>query len=110
MYLRTKEGLGPVPMLHGSFRGTLGSPPPQPETREFQERVQEALVWGRSPGGAHVRLERPRFRQELAGLGYVVVSTGEFGNALAWFAKAAAVPDAVFWLLKQSPTFQSIVN
>ncbi len=41
--------------------------------------------------------------------GEVKMSDGEFGDALAWFAKAAAVPDAVYWLLKQSPAFRSIV-
>lgn len=128
MYVRTRKGLGQVPTLHGSFRGTLGAPPLQ--TQKFEKRLQEAarrpridtwssegaylrqepLAQGRSPGNAHGMLERTRFRRELAGFGEVVVSMGEFGDALAWFAKAAAVPDAVFWLLKQSPTFQSIVN
>jgi hypothetical protein len=65
---------------------------------------------GEQISACHTPLEKTRFRWDLAGFDEVVVSTGEFGDALAWFARAAAVPDAVFSLLRQSPTFQSILK
>ena len=41
MYLWTREGLGQIPTLHGSFAGTLGEPSLPPEIQQFLDRVKK---------------------------------------------------------------------
>jgi hypothetical protein len=41
MYIRTNEGLGQIPMLYGSFAGTLGDSPLPPEIQSFLNRVKK---------------------------------------------------------------------
>jgi hypothetical protein len=60
-------------------------------------------------------LERVRFEREIETLGLAgdrefVVSTNEYGDALAWYAKEFDVSDDVFRWLKQSPTYMAVVK
>ena len=55
-------------------------------------------------------LEAPSVEAQVPAQNQVVVSNGEFGNALALFARNAGLPNAVPWLLKQSAAFNGIVK
>jgi hypothetical protein len=54
--------------------------------------------------------EAPEFEGQVPAQAQVVVSNGEFGNALALFARNAGLPNAVPWLLTQSAAFNAIVQ
>jgi hypothetical protein len=63
-------------------------------------------------------LERIRFEREMSALRAdepereydLPVTTGEFGNALARFAKIGHIPNAVTWFLQRSPTYALIIK
>lgn len=42
MYMRTTEGFGQIPLLYGSFAGTLGEPPLPNEIQKFLDRVKKS--------------------------------------------------------------------